>query len=75
LAPRQATTKTCAACSTLVTSAAGWLVAVLALYGLLVWLVATPFIPRHLLALVAILAIPLVRPAAAPLALQWNRHR
>jgi hypothetical protein len=60
---------------TLITGAAGWLVAVLALYGLLVWLVATPLFPRYLLALVAILAIPLVRPAAAPLALAWNRHR
>lgn len=59
----------------LITGAAGWMAAVLALYGVLVWLVATPFIPRYLLALVAILAIPLVRLAAAPLALQWNRHR
>lgn len=60
---------------TLVAVAAGWLVAVLALYGVLVWLVGSPLFPRYLLALVAILAIPLVRPAAAPLALQWNRHR
>ena len=29
----------------------------------------------YLLALVAILAIPLARLAAAPLALSWNRHR
>jgi len=48
---------------------------VLALYGLLVWLVSTPFFPRYLLALVAILAIPLARLSAAPLALAWNRHR
>ena len=60
---------------TLVTGAACWLVVVLALYGLLVWLVSTPLIPRHLLALVAILAIPLARLSAAPLALAWNRHR
>jgi len=59
----------------LVTGAACWLAAVLALYGLLVWLVSTPFIPRYLLALVAILAIPLARVSAAPLALAWNRHR
>ena len=59
----------------LVTGAACWLVVVLALYGLLVWLVDTPLIPRHLLALIAILAIPLARLFAAPLALAWNRHR
>ena len=47
----------------------------LALYGLLVWLVDTPLIPRYFLALVAILAIPLARLSAAPLALAWNRHR
>jgi hypothetical protein len=60
---------------TLATGSACWLVVVLALYGLLVWLVATPFIPRYSLALVAILAIPLARLSAAPLALDWNRHR
>ena len=59
----------------LVAGAAGWSVAVFALYGLLVWLVATPFFPRHVLALVAILAMPLARLSAAPLALAWNRHR
>jgi hypothetical protein len=60
---------------TLVAGAAGWLVAVLALYGLLAWLLFTPFFPRYLLGLVAILAIPLARLSAAPLALAWNRHR
>ncbi len=60
---------------TLVTGAVCWSVVVLAIYGLLVWLVATPFFPRYLLALVAILAIPLARLSAAPLALDWNRHR
>ncbi len=60
---------------TLVTGAACWLVAVLALYGLLAWLVSGPLIPRYFLALVAILAIPLARLSAAPLALVWNRHR
>jgi len=59
----------------LVTGAVTWSVVVLALYGLLVWLVSTPFFPRYLLALVAILAIPLARLSAAPLALAWNRHR
>ena len=55
--------------------AAAWLVAVLALYGVLVWLADWPLIARYFLALVAILAIPLARLAAAPLALAWNRHR
>ena len=59
----------------LVTGAAGWSVAVLALYGLLVWLLDTPHIPHYLLLLLAILAIPLARLSAAPLALAWNRHR
>jgi hypothetical protein len=52
-----------------------WTVAVFALYGVLVWLLDTPHIPHYLLLLVAILAIPLARLSAAPLALQWNRHR
>lgn len=59
----------------LVAGAACWLVAVLALYGVLVWFFSTPFIARYVLALVAILAIPLARVSAAPLALAWNRHR
>ncbi len=54
---------------------ATWLAVVIALYGVLVWLVATPLIPRYLPALVAILAVPLARVAAAPLALAWGRHR
>src|SRR3972149_2322328 len=41
----------------LVTGAACWVVAVLALYGVLVWFASTPFIPRYLLASIAILAI------------------
>jgi hypothetical protein len=60
---------------TLVAGAASWLVVVLALHGLLVWLVDTPFVPSYLLLLVAILATPLARVSAAPLALAWNRHR
>jgi hypothetical protein len=59
----------------LVTGAACWVAAVLALYGLLTWLLFTPFMPRYLLGLVAILAVPLARLSAAPLALAWNRHR
>ena len=59
----------------LVTGAAVWLVVVLALYGLFVWLLSTPLFPRYVLALLAILPIPLARLSAAPLALAWNRHR
>lgn len=60
---------------TLVIGALCWDVAVLALYGLLVWIVPTLLFRSYLLALVAILAIPLARLSAAPLALSWNRHR
>jgi hypothetical protein len=60
---------------TLVTGAGCWCLAVLALNGVLVWLLDTPHIPHYLLMLLAILAIPLARLSAAPLALAWNRHR
>jgi hypothetical protein len=59
----------------LVGGAASWCVAVLALHGLLVWLLPSVLFPHHILALVAILGIPLARLSAAPLALAWNRHR
>ncbi len=60
----------------LVAAAAAWLTVVLALYAVLVWLVSTPpLVPRYLPALVAILAVPLARLSAAPLALAWSRHR
>jgi hypothetical protein len=59
----------------LVIGAAGWVLAVFALYSVFVWWVDTPLLPRHVMALVAILAVPLVRVSAAPLALAWNRHR
>jgi len=60
---------------TLVRGAALWCLAVLALYGVLAWLFDTPHIPHYLLMLLAILAIPLARLSAAPLALAWNRNR
>ena len=60
---------------TLVTGAACWLVAVLALYGVLAWFWTTPHVARYFLLLIAILEIPLARLSAAPLALSWNRHR
>jgi hypothetical protein len=60
---------------TLVVGAGCWLVVVLALHGLLVWLVDTPFVRSYLLLFVAILVTPLARVSAAPLTLAWNRHR
>jgi hypothetical protein len=59
----------------LLTGAVCWSVAVFSLYGLLVWLLGTPHIPHYVLLLVAILAIPLARLSAAPVALDRNRHR
>jgi hypothetical protein len=59
----------------LVLGAIGWDVAVFALYGLLVWILPALLLRHYLLALVAILAVPLARLSAAPLALAWNRHR
>jgi hypothetical protein len=59
----------------LVGGAARWTLTVFVLYAVFVWWIDTPFIPRHVLAAVAILAVPLVRVSAAPLALDWNRHR
>jgi hypothetical protein len=58
-----------------ITFATGWLLLFIGLFGLLAWLVPPTWAPRYLLALAAILALPLARPAAAPLALAWNRHR
>src|SRR5947207_5294425 len=59
----------------LVGGAACWVLAVLTLYGVLVWFFSTPFVAHYQLALIAILAVPLARISAAPLALAWNRHR
>jgi hypothetical protein len=60
---------------TLVEGAALWTGAVLALYGVLSWLVSGPLVPEYFLVLLAIVAVPLARVSAAPLALAWNRHR
>jgi hypothetical protein len=59
----------------LVLGAAGWCVTVLLLYGVLAWFVSSPLFPRYVLMLVAILAVPLARLSATPLALAWSRHR
>ncbi|HKS25208.1 MAG TPA: hypothetical protein VJZ76_20605 [Thermoanaerobaculia bacterium] len=60
---------------TLIGAALGWDALVLALYALLAWSVPTLLFRAYFLVLVAMLAVPLVRLAAAPLALDWNRHR
>lgn len=60
---------------TLVIGAAAWCIAVLALSAALSWWIDTAIFPRYLFVYAAILAIPLVRFSAAPLALAWNRHR
>jgi hypothetical protein len=59
----------------LLTAATLWLAAVLSLFAVLAWIADTPHIPRYGILLVAILAIPLARLSAAPLALASNRHR
>jgi hypothetical protein len=60
---------------TLILGALAWDLAVFALFGLLAWIVPAMLMPRYVLALVAILEVPLARLSAAPLALTWNRHR
>jgi hypothetical protein len=52
-----------------------WDAAVIALYALLRWLFPEMLMRSYFLALIAILAVPLTRLSAAPLALAWNRHR
>jgi hypothetical protein len=52
-----------------------WVAVVFALYGVLGWIFSGPHVPRYILLLIAILAVPLARVSAAPLALAWNRHR
>jgi polyhydroxybutyrate depolymerase len=59
----------------LVTGAAAWLAAVVALYGVLAWIFDPPHVPHHFLVLIALLAVPLARPYSVALALAWNRHR
>jgi hypothetical protein len=60
---------------TLVSGALCWDVVVFALYGALVWIVPEMIVRHYVLALVAILEVPLARLSAAPLALAWSRHR
>jgi hypothetical protein len=60
---------------TLILGALCWNAAVFALYALLAWLLPALLFRRYFLVLVAILAVPLARLSAAPLAVAWNRHR
>jgi hypothetical protein len=60
---------------TIVIGAVCWDAVVFAVFCLLSWLFPEILIPRYVLALVAILEVPLARISAAPLALAWNRHR
>ena len=52
-----------------------WLATVAVLYGAMVWWIDTPFFPRYAFAMIATLAVPFARLAAAPLAIAANRHR
>jgi hypothetical protein len=54
---------------------AGWIAAAAGLAALLCILISGDWVPPHLLALGAMLFVPLTRVAAAPLAVEWNRHR
>jgi len=59
----------------LVAGSVSWLAAVAAIYGVLVWFADSPAFPRYFLGAIAILNVPLARVSAAPLALEWSRHR
>ena len=59
----------------LVIGAVAWTTAVVALHAVFSWFVDTPLLPHDVFWAVAIVAVPLTRLSAAPLALAWNRHR
>lgn len=52
-----------------------WLLAVLALFAAFAWLLPPELVGWVGCACAAVLLVPLARPALAPLALEWNRHR
>lgn len=60
---------------TILSCALSWDLLVLGVYALIAWMVPAMLVPRPVLALIAILTVPLTRLFAAPLALAWNRHR
>lgn len=64
-----------ASVSALARVAAGWLLAAAALGGFLVWLLPPALAPARSIIAGVVLLLPIVRPALAPLALDWNRHR
>ncbi len=53
----------------------GWLFAVLVLFAAFAWLLPPGLVGWAGCAFAAVLLVPLARPALAPLALEWNRHR
>jgi hypothetical protein len=59
----------------LVFGAIAWDACVFAVYGVLAVILPAVLVRRHFLLLVAMLAVPFVRLAAAPLAVARNRHR
>ena len=60
---------------TLITGIAVWNAVVFALFGFLTWIFPGVILHSYMQAFIAILAVPLARLLAAPLALAWNRHR
>jgi hypothetical protein len=52
-----------------------WLLTAGCLLVLFSWLVPADHVPHHLQALVVLACVPLARILAAPLALEWGRHR
>ena len=59
----------------LILGAIVWDVSVLAVYSVMAWILPEILVRRHFLLLVAMLVVPFVRLAAAPLAVVGNRHR
>lgn len=55
--------------------AVSWLATVAIAYVALTLFVASPAIPRYLIASIVILSVPLVRLSALPLAVAWSRHQ
>jgi hypothetical protein len=59
----------------LILAALFWSGTVFAVYGALAWTFPEVLIRRYVLVLIAVVAVPLARLSATPLALAWNRHR
>ena len=58
----------------LLMGAAVWMLAVFGVYSVFAWMLSGPHVPHYMLMLVAILFVPLVRLAAAPLAIAGSRN-